>query len=96
MEYLDNITPEQLAILHKITLFKYKPSAQYLITMKEYDNLSGFLKGYAWQFQQDFAGCKIITGVEVDTPAFQAGVEQAKKEAAMRNERAESVKKQFL
>ncbi len=70
---------DQLRIVHKITRFKYKADDADLITAKEYELLTPFLKGYAHYLQADHEKCQFNKNAIRNTE-FMAGREQAKKE----------------
>ncbi len=48
---LTHLTGAQFQILHQITRWKYKPTAEDLITLKQYNELPDFIKGYAHYLQ---------------------------------------------
>lgn len=88
MTHLDNLTPNQLAILHKLTLWKYAKKPEDLITLKEYNELNAYLQGYAYFLQSEHEQSPIPKGGVMDSDSFREGMVQAKKEIEMRKNRA--------
>lgn len=86
MYTIQTLSPDQLAILHKLTLYKYTGNTEHLISETEYNSLTQYLKGYAYELQAGHEDSDIPKKV-INTDAFREGVEQAKKEVEMRDNR---------
>lgn len=75
-EYISELTPKQLEILHKLTTWKYDPKPEGLITSDEYELLPNFLKGYAHYLQSSWEQSNIPKD-EIDSEAFRKGAHWA-------------------
>lgn len=77
----DDLTSEQLVILHKVTLYKYGHTEN-LISQEEYNKLPDILKGYAYKTQ--YRNHKSVIQQEDRSEEWIQGYEMAEKEMKMR------------